>query len=228
MRGIVFDYGGTLAGMASLKKSLKAVLEHELAGVVGESIERRIGALYQPQQEEQPAWQDIWRAAFEEFGLPYTEELARAHLQEFLASSVVYDFVPALLHELRFCRMKVGLLSNATGPSELFVEDLRSKGLAELFDATAWSCETGLRKPARSAFEVIAERLGEHPSSLLMVGDNEVADIEGAMALDMRTVRVYSSGALPETAADLIVRNRDLPTLMRGPRHALLNQLSGY
>lgn len=228
MRGIVFDYGGTLAGMTSLKKSLETVLEHELAGAVGESIERRLGALYQPHPEDQPPWQDVWRAAFDEFGLPYSEELARAHLKEFLASSVVYDFVPALLHELRFCRMKIGLLSNATGPDELFAEDLESRGLAELFDATAWSCETGVRKPARSAFETIAERLGEHPSSLLMVGDNEAVDIEGAKALGMRTVRVYSSGALPETDADLIVRNRDLPTLMRGPRHALLNQLAGY
>ena len=214
--------------MTSLAKTLEAVLEHDLAGDVGKRIEERLAALTRPDQKDQPDWQDIWRASFEDFHLPYVEELALAHLQKFLAESAVYEFVPALLEELKFQNIKVGLLSNATGPADLFRKDFEERGLSDQFDAAVWSCEIGVRKPHRLAFEAVAEGLAMHPSELVMIGDSEVVDIQGAKALGMRTVRVYSSGALPDSQADLITRNRDLPTLLRGPRHAMLSRLAGY
>ena len=228
MTAIVFDYGGTLGGHMSFKKALEAILEHDHAGAVGESIDRQIAELSGPGQTEQPDWEPIWRAAFAEFQLPFVEELCEAHFQHWLSESPVYEFVPELLHEIRYCGLKTGLLSNITGPSRMIAEDFEAKGLQELFDAVVWSCDLGVRKPAPEAFATIAEKLGEHPSSLFMVGDDEVCDIQPARAAGWRTVRVYSSGHPPETEADLVVRNRDLTTLMLGPREALLRRLSGY
>lgn len=227
MTSVVFDYGGTIAGFTSPGKSLQAVLQHELAAAIGESLDQRLAATLASAPEEQPDWRALWSAAFEDFQLPYVEELARAHLEVYLGESALYDFVPGVLAELKHCGVRVGLLADVVGPTDLHRRHLEEQGLADRFDAVVWSSDTGVRKPARAAFDAIAGELGELPSQMIMVGDSEEADIVPARALGWRTVRVYSSGAVPATSADLVARNRDLPTLLVGPRDALLRRLAG-
>lgn len=227
MTAVVFDYGGTLAGWTSFKKSLMAIFEHELSEAIGESLDQRVAAALIGAPEEQPDWLEIWQQAFEDFGLPFERQVAELHLRAYVESSPVYEMAAPVLEELRYCGIKTALLADVVGPTEIFEEALEERGLASLFDVVVWSSEIGVRKPAAAGFRRVADDLAMHPSQMVMVGDSEQQDIAPARAQGWRTVRVYSSGAVPETGADLVVRNRDLPTLFLGPRAALLQRLSG-
>jgi putative hydrolase of the HAD superfamily len=55
------------------------------------------------------------------------------------------------------------------------------------------SAETGYEKPHPRAFQHVIESLGA-PRSIWMVGDNPVADIEGARAVGMNALLVRAAG----------------------------------
>ena len=60
--------------------------------------------------------------------------------------------------------------------------------------------EMGIRKPRPEIFEAVVDELGIPPEELLHVGDNLVADIEGAAALGMRTVWLTRKVKDPDAA----------------------------
>jgi len=57
--------------------------------------------------------------------------------------------------------------------------------LAKYFDSVVWSCAIGYRKPSRKAFEAVLGQLSVRPEETLMIGDSEIADIEGATEMGM-------------------------------------------
>lgn len=84
-------------------------------------------------------------------------------------------------------KFKLGLLSNF--PSAHFITDsLQSIGLADYFDATLISGEVGFVKPHISVFEEITRRLNAKPEECLFIGDNWLADIQGAKNFGMKAV----------------------------------------
>ena len=159
-KAIVFDFGNTLAQSASLAEALKAVVDVDKAIVIGESIEAEIAALYKPDQQEQPDWKFIWDRCFAAAGLAFQEELGRQHLERFCSLNQTFQGIPELLSELKHRGMKLGLLSNVTGPYEIFQKDLEHRGLAKYFDAIVWSSAIGYRKPCSLAFEAVLAKLG--------------------------------------------------------------------
>ncbi len=60
--------------------------------------------------------------------------------------------------------------------------------------------EMGVRKPRREIFDATIDALGLAPNEILHVGDNLVADIEGATAAGMRTVWLTRQIGDPEAA----------------------------
>lgn len=192
-RAVIFDYGNTLVASASLAKSLQAIWPDPIAFRIGQEIESSITALYSAEQRDQPDWRTLWGQAYAKHGAYYSEESAKSHLREFLRQSIVYPYTQPLLRRLRAEGLKLALLSNATGPSEIFHEDLEAKGLTEQFDVLAWSCEIGRRKPSAESFAFVLDQLGLSPKEVLMVGDNEVADILGGMNVGLATARIVDS-----------------------------------
>ncbi|MBU2862478.1 HAD family hydrolase [Reinekea forsetii] len=184
-KAVVFDFGNTIAKSGSLANALKAVVVDEKAFVVGKQIEKEISVLYKPDQKKQPEWTDIWARCFERSGLPFSEGIGRRHLEEFCRSNETLPNVEKMLIELKRNGFKLGLLSNATGPKEIFQNDLEARGLAKYFDSVVWSCAIGYRKPSSNAFEAVLCELGVRPEETLMIGDSEIADIEGATKMGM-------------------------------------------
>jgi len=197
---VVFDFGNTLAKSASLETALINVVNDKEASVIGLNIENEICSLYKPDQRQQPDWKDIWERAFINSGLTFTEEVGRRHLEEFCRLNETFPQVPELLSELKKTGIKLGLLSNATGPSEIFQNDLVARGLAKYFDSVIWSSAIGYRKPYRKAFEAILTDLNVLSNEVLMVGDSEIADIGGASNLKIDTVLISRDGNLKTNA----------------------------
>ena len=179
-KGIIFDFGNTLVSSASLADTLCSVFENEKAYVIGLEIENTINRLYQQDQIGQPDWYDVWNNAFEMHCVPFGEEIVITHLEKFLAESETYPYAIPLLSELRNRGIKLDLLSNKTDPTASLDNNLKRRGIDSLLNAVIWSSDIGVRKPSLEAFHHAIQKLELKPSELLMVGDSEIADIEGA------------------------------------------------
>lgn len=208
-KAIVFDFGNTLAKSASLVDALVTVVSSDSAYMVGTRIEKEIDALYKPDQKIQPDWKAIWERSFDASGLSFTEDIGRMHLEAFCRLNETFPQVIELLSELKGMGIKLGLLSNVTGPHEIFQRDLDARGLTKYFDSVVWSSAIGYRKPSRRSFEIILADLGVEPKNALMVGDSEIADIGGAFKFGMDTALVSMKGNV-KTSANYQVAIRSL------------------
>ena len=92
---------------------------------------------------------------------------------------VLFPEVRAVLEGLGSRGVPVGLVTNGEGRMQR--KKLRSLGIQDHFAAILISEELGLRKPQPEIFWEACRRLGSSPKRTLMVGDNPVADIGGAL-----------------------------------------------
>jgi len=96
----------------------------------------------------------------------------------FYPSSRVIPGTAELLKKLN-SRYRLGLLSNFThAPAAR--ELLSRAGIARFFDVILISDELGLRKPRPEVFNTLTDSLGVKNHQALYVGDDPVADIDGA------------------------------------------------
>lgn len=201
IRALIFDYGNTLIRSASLTDSAIEAMGPSVGAQIGHHIDLQIQALYTRDQSQQPDWQAVWRKAFLESGVEYSEAATKAHLTVFNRQGTLFANTIQILNRFKTTGYRLGLLSNVTGPAELFDQDLHDKGIDNYFDAVAWSSRTGLRKPGPGAFKSLLQELNCAADETLMIGDSEIADIQGAINFGMKTLRV--SNVTPcKTAAD--------------------------
>jgi putative hydrolase of the HAD superfamily len=84
-------------------------------------------------------------------------------------------------------RYRLGLLSNFThGPAARSIMELL--GLTACFEVLLISGEVGYRKPHPLVFNRLAQELGARPGETLYVGDDPLADIDGAGKAGLRPV----------------------------------------
>lgn len=98
----------------------------------------------------------------------------------------VPDEARALLRELEERRVPMVVTSNSEGRVRELLEEL---GLARHFLAILDSGVLGFAKPDARIFHLAAERAGVAPSQIVHIGDSERADVVGARAAGLRTIR---------------------------------------
>ena len=225
IQAILFDLGNTLAKSGSFIEAYHRLetmphiqamgLDREALLNISSEIDKILRALYQKDVCTQPHWFDVWQAAVVNSGITLTDdqitELCYAHLEAFLQDCPVEPFAIPLLTTLKEHNIPLGLISNVTGPLELHAANFQRKGLAEFFDVTAWSNAIGIRKPDPIIFQFALDEL-KLPASkqILMVGDNETADIQGGNAMGFTTLKVIDNESEEESAADYVVKKEDL------------------
>lgn len=90
-------------------------------------------------------------------------------------------------------------------------------GLAPFFDAVSLSCEVGCVKPDPQIFRSVLERLGVTPQEAVMVGDDLIADVAGALSLGMKAIwrRRPGQQLVPGIGPDAIVESlNELPGIL--------------
>ena len=225
IQAVLFDLGDTLSATASLVGSLSDLVNSSLATdlnldsrqllSLGEEVEQCIGNLYAENELNQPHWLDVWQQASTHIGLNLNssevERLCRAHLKQFVSSCRVEPYSIPLLTKLKEESIPLGLVSNVTGPVEIFDTDLRDKGLASFFEVIVWSSAVNYRKPDRKIFQLTLNRLNLEPGNqIVMVGDNEQADIMGGKAMGFTTVKVIREKRGTDSAAEYVVKGSEL------------------
>ncbi len=94
---------------------------------------------------------------------------------------------------------------------------LREFGLADYFQQIFISDELGWRKPGSRFFEEIVRRSGVDPSRSVFIGDDPVADIEGASRHGFTTIWLRPPGAesWPRTGPDRVIESlAELPGIL--------------
>lgn len=114
------------------------------------------------------------------------DELLRARYQSFLEAIRLPDGVKPILARLAH-NYDLGLLSNYPD-GEAVRESMRRIGIADLFEAAVVSGDVGYCKPHPAPFEELVRRLGVPPDTIVFVGDNWLADIQGAKQQGMFAV----------------------------------------
>ncbi len=115
---------------------------------------------------------------------------ASAELYERFTKADAWEMYPDVrptLERLREQGTRLGIVSNWDERLPRLLDNL---DLTHLFDAVEHSSASGVEKPHPLIFQRCLERLDVAPENALHVGDRAVEDVEGALAVGMRALRI--------------------------------------
>lgn len=126
----------------------------------------------------------------------------------------LFDDVSPCLAALRDRGLRVGLITN--NESEHQRDKLRRVGLDTGFDATVISGEFGVAKPDPAIFVHACALVGVEPAAAMHVGDNLVADAQGAHGAGLHGVWLDRRGEHDDRPLDVTVISglAELPALL--------------
>jgi len=101
---------------------------------------------------------------------------------------------------------RIGLISNRT-PGSALREVMERMDILEFFEATTFSDEILVRKPAEGAFWTTLGALKVAPRAAVHIGDDPESDILGAKRVGMKAVQVLVDGRRQSPEADLAIRS---------------------
>jgi len=110
----------------------------------------------------------------------------------------VFADAPAALRDLRARGLRIAVVSNFDGRLTRLLEGLH---LAPLVDAVVHSSRAAAAKPDPAIFRAALAALGVAPSAALHVGNDVVADVEGARAAGLAAVLIQRDGDPPPLPA---------------------------
>jgi putative hydrolase of the HAD superfamily len=206
VRGVLFDFDGTLADTARAEREAWDALAAVIAAHVPELNPRELHERYHSVFE--PHWADYLegrvdfgtyrRNRLREAIAPWAElddaifDAYREEKRRGVERLRLFDDARPALQAVRDAGLEVGLLTN--GPSELQRRKLAITGLAGEIDAIAISEEIGSAKPQPEAFAIAAGMIGCVPGEVAMVGDSPLYDVAGANAAGCAVVVLVTRG----------------------------------
>lgn len=143
--------------------------------------------------------------------------------------TIIRDHVPTLrlprvsclaLERLRRAGWRLGILTN--GEPAVQQRKVAALGVAPLVDTVvlAHACGDGRGKPDRAGFDAVLGELGTSSASTVFVGDDPVADVQGAAWAGMRTIQLRRSGGCPHNGPGLVLCDAVVTTLEQVPEVA--------
>jgi len=204
VEAIVFDYGNTLIpfGHDQVNKTM-TTLHQDLERLRGPVDPARLEALciearHAPFAGDDPHFREhdfeVLLASIVEnlFGAPPAEselaQLRRARHDQFVDLIAVEDHVHETLRQLR-SRFRLGLLSNYPDAPAIRTS-LDKVGLSPYFETIVVSGEVGFCKPHPVCFAYSLAALGLPASRAVYVGDNWLADVQGAKRVGMGAIHM--------------------------------------
>lgn len=204
VRAVVFDYGNTLiefsrAQIDACDEAIAATIERRFGPLDREHLrrlrDRNRRAIY---EGDPPAYRENDNRAVsgglvrELYGIEPSEEdidcIVQARREAFVRATRTDAETLGLLERLR-ARHAVGLLSNYPDSAAIHAS-LAALGLKSCFDAVVVSADVGFVKPHPLVFDKLISALGVDPEAILFVGDNWLADVQGAKRAGMQAALV--------------------------------------
>jgi HAD superfamily hydrolase (TIGR01509 family) len=204
VQAVVFDYGNTIVpfGHDEIRRCDEVLLQ-ALARIFGSVDAVRVREIrgrnrLMPYAGDPPAYRENDLPALtrdlvcELYGRPPSAselaDLLAVRFGAFVDAVALADGAAAVLAQLRATR-RIGLLSNYPDGAAIRAS-LGKVGLADAFDAVVVSGDLGFVKPHPAMFDAMLEQLGVDAAGALHVGDNWLADVQGAKRAGWRVVHM--------------------------------------
>jgi putative hydrolase of the HAD superfamily len=220
---VFFDVGGTLLRLTQEPSALfSRILAENGIHVAPADLYRTMRevevdspGILEPGANSEGAY---WRAYDEQIlgrlGLRPTtqvlEEVARRFAKE--VELVPFPETKATLAAVRARGYPMGVISNA---SHGILGDLERTGISGFFEHVVYSQLVRAAKPDRRIFEEALRRFGVSAAMAWHVGDNPLADIQGAAAVGMRPIFVDRGGHEPPAGAQVVADLRGVVDLLQ-------------
>jgi HAD superfamily hydrolase (TIGR01549 family) len=202
IRGVLFDYRGTLALLHSDRTILTEIMLSSGHTFHPRQISRALEAFRTRWNEKYSTlprgkrWTeairiDCHRAALAELGLKDNLDHLATHVnQSWLKYGKLRlgDDVTCTLNVLCRLGVKMGVLSQNPYTSSELREELESLQIAQYFQLILTSEDCGYDKPDRRLFLLASHQIGIHPSALCYVGNEYDLDIVGARSAGMNAI----------------------------------------
>jgi HAD superfamily hydrolase (TIGR01509 family) len=236
---VIFDLGGTLVDWPEWEEAVERwwVLsyDHLTASFSDVAWLARQDYVTAMRTAEAEHWrrvdEELWSGpatalvenGFRRMGLRPDQEVLLAALDSYAKAvegeAVAFSDARKTLSQLRQEGYRLGLLSNTWWAAQWHDADLAAQGLTYLLDEVLYTSDLPHSKPHPSVFLKIASRLGVQPAECVMVGDNMLADISGALHVGMRAVWKRNDRPWPKPKgvkpSATIERLADLPAVLR-------------
>ncbi|HYG99795.1 MAG TPA: HAD family hydrolase [Terriglobales bacterium] len=150
-------------------------------------------------------------------GRPLADPLVRhfgRRLRELTTRKIeMRPYTVPLLTTLQRSGCRVGLVSNT---EEIVTEhDLEKLRLKDHFDTVVLSSSVGVKKPDPGIFQIALRRLGVSARNTLFVGDDHIADFEGARKAGLTPILLCPCGHQPPVRCTKASLKRILGALRR-------------
>ena len=216
LKGAIFDLGGTLIHLIRPLEEIREAralavydaLRQSGAAVDLNDLREKYEALNEEEAEcaartleEIPVEKSLPRLLdklmVERKHRPPVFDLVRRFFALEVDSWVLFPRVHEMLADVRASGLRMGVLSNAR--SDWAIREITTRlDIAKYFDAIVTSAGVGFRKPRPEPFREVLKELGLEPSEVVMIGNSLQADISGARALGLKTVRVIFEDDIDE------------------------------
>jgi putative hydrolase of the HAD superfamily len=219
LRGLLFDYGGTLVEEVSvnpraghewlLSRASFRPAHVTLADVLDRAarVTKEVAGRRDEVQLE-TAWPTLTRLIHDYFGIRFDDPLPELELGYWKAS-VQTKAMPGAkdtLERLHRLGLPIAVVSNTSFGEHVIRYELAKYGLADHLAFVLVSSDYAVRKPNLLLLETAAARLGMPARDIWFVGDRLDTDVAGAKAAGMTAVWFNTNGrSHPSTDVDLTV-----------------------
>ncbi|WP_045687571.1 HAD family hydrolase [Hymenobacter sp. AT01-02] len=205
---VLFDLDDTLFDHANTARAALAASTSQLALQLPLELEQLYQRYSELLEEMHPqvlagqySYQEARRIRFQRLLAPYNVFSTESEADQFASFHYTHyqrlrHPVPGALSLLKALQPKyrVGIITNNRTAEQQ--DKLRFLGMDGLIDALITSEEVGVTKPNPRIFQVALQRLQAQPEQTVVVGDNWLADVEGAKAVGIRPVWLNRFGAV--------------------------------
>ena len=211
LRAVLVDVGGTLwPDHFSSQRSDELVLARLARLLPGTAPAEGLAVLRAAlRDDEQSLVQntlDVLNGAVRSLGATWELEdidaIRRALCAPAVSGVALFPGARELLETIHGLGLRCVVLSNVQvrGAAEYW-RDFDDLGVCHLIHAIVTSLDVGFRKPHRAMFEVGVRLAGCDAGACIMIGDSEVKDIQPAVGLGMRAIRVAIETPPPASSA---------------------------
>ena len=132
--------------------------------------------------------------------LHYAMQFYNCYWDTMLENMELFDYVLPFVSELRAKGIKIGILTDLT--AHIQYRKIKKLGLADYIDYLVTSEEAGAEKPSMRMFDRITDKLGLEPNEILMIGDSQKKDIEGAKNCGMQAMLFEGEKAFAKNVSE--------------------------
>jgi len=222
IKGVTFDFGGTLAlgdlDKQGLRENLLGYLRSlGFSGQEAQVRKARNGMLERlmraQAQNREIRIEDLYQGMLFRIGL-HPESDVIDYIHQLYIRSFQVELVPSAKEVLESLSAKYRLAVVSNAISDVARHALKKFDLEEYFHSVIISRDIGIRKPDPEIFRFALTNLGLESNEAVHVGDSLKEDVQGAKSLGMKAIWIADSGEETAVQPDYTIYSLSELTLL--------------